>query len=61
MAEQPVRADFVAHVRSVREAFPERRVIHQSRPSWLGQQSLDIYLPDQNIGIEYQARSTAAR
>ena len=41
-------------LRSVREAFPERRVVHQGRPNWLGQQSLDIYLPDHNIGIEYQ-------
>ncbi|WP_166879151.1 hypothetical protein [Salinibacterium sp. ZJ450] len=40
--------------RAVREEFPERRVLHQGRPSWLGQQSLDIYFPDQNVGIEYQ-------
>ncbi|MBH0009570.1 hypothetical protein [Salinibacterium sp. SWN1162] len=41
-------------LRLVREAFPEYRVLHQGRPGWLGLQSLDIYLPDQNIGIEYQ-------
>jgi hypothetical protein len=38
----------------VREAFPEVRVVHQGRPEWLGQQSLDIYIPDHNVGIEYQ-------
>jgi hypothetical protein len=41
-------------LRAVREAFPNHRVVHQGRPKWLGQQSLDIYLPDKNIGIEYQ-------
>lgn len=40
--------------RAVREAFPDERVVHQGRPKWLGQQSLDIYLPDTNVGIEYQ-------
>lgn len=44
----------------VREAFPDRRVVHQGRPSWLGQQSLDIYLPDENIGIEYQGAQHSA-
>lgn len=41
-------------LQSVREAFPELHVQHQGRPAWLGQQSLDVYLPDQNIAIEYQ-------
>lgn len=38
----------------VRDTFPEHKVIHQGKPSWLGRQSLDIYFPDLNIGIEYQ-------
>lgn len=41
-------------LREVQAAFPEERVIHQFSPVWLGPQSLDIYLPDHNIGIEYQ-------
>ena len=27
---------------------------YQFRPDWLGHQSLDIFVPDLNIGIEYQ-------
>ena len=38
----------------IRETFSDVRVRHQGRPNWLGRQSLDIYLPDFNIGIEYQ-------
>lgn len=38
----------------VRTSFPTEVVIHQGRPWWLRPQSLDIYLPDWNIGIEYQ-------
>jgi hypothetical protein len=38
----------------LRDAFPDIRVRHQGRPRWLGRQSLDIFLPDYNVGIEYQ-------
>jgi hypothetical protein len=41
-------------LRQVQTAFPEERVMHQARLSWLAPQSLDIYLSDYNIGIEYQ-------
>jgi len=38
----------------LKEVFSEHRVISQGKPIWLGRQSLDIYFPDLNIGIEYQ-------
>lgn len=44
----------MALLRQVQAAFPEERVVHQARPGWLAPQSLDIYLPDYSIGIEYQ-------
>jgi hypothetical protein len=34
--------------------FPTKKVIHPGKPKWLGKQHVDIWLPDQNIGIEYQ-------
>ena len=36
----------------VRKLFPD--ALFQYRPYWLEPQSLDIYIPSQNIGIEYQ-------
>jgi hypothetical protein len=41
-------------LRQVQAAFPKGRVVHQARPGWRAPQSLDIYLPDYSIGIEYQ-------
>ncbi len=38
----------------VATAFPDLEVRHQGRPPWLGSQSLDIYLPQVNVAIEYQ-------
>ncbi len=38
----------------ITKAFPQYEVVHHARPKWLGRQHLDIYLPDVNIGIEYQ-------
>lgn len=38
----------------IKSNFKEVNVIHQGKPSWLGKQSLDVYLPDYNIAIEYQ-------
>jgi HEAT repeat protein len=38
----------------IMKAFPKEHIIHHGRPSWLGQQHLDIYFPAKNIGIEYQ-------
>lgn len=36
----------------VRKIYPD--ALYQYRPNWLGQQSLDIYIPQLSIGIEYQ-------
>lgn len=44
----------VALFHQLRDAFPDTRVIHQGRPRWLGQQSLDVYIPEWGIGVEYQ-------
>lgn len=39
---------------SIKEAFPEIEVIHHGKPKWLGRQHLDVYIPEHNVGIEYQ-------
>lgn len=41
-------------LREIQAAFPNERVQHQYRSGWLAPQSLDIFLPDHDIGIEYQ-------
>jgi hypothetical protein len=38
----------------VRAIFPDKNVIHHYRASWLGQQELDVFVSDLNIGVEYQ-------
>lgn len=38
----------------VKEEFKKTKVIHHGRPDWLKPQHLDIYIPEYNIGIEYQ-------
>ena len=38
----------------IKETFPNEKVVHHGKPSWLGQQHLDIYFPYKNIAIEYQ-------
>ncbi len=38
----------------IAKAFPQYTVIHHGRPKWLGAQHLDIYIPEINVGIEYQ-------
>lgn len=35
----------VALLRHIRDAFPEKHVVHQGRPEWLALQSFDIYFP----------------
>jgi len=30
------------------------KVVSQGKPKWLGRQSLDVYFPEYNIGVEYQ-------
>lgn len=37
-------------------SFPDEIIIHHGKPSWLGQQHLDIFFPNKNIGIEYQGQ-----
>ncbi|GAA3776903.1 hypothetical protein GCM10022240_30460 [Microbacterium kribbense] len=44
----------VALLHLVRAAFPGWEVVHQGRPAWLRPQSIDIYIPDARVGIEYQ-------
>jgi hypothetical protein len=38
----------------ISEYFVGYKIIQHASPSWLGRQHLDIYFPDENIGIEYQ-------
>jgi hypothetical protein len=40
----------------VKDIFPENEVIPQSSPEWLGQQRLDIFIPELRLAIEYQGR-----
>jgi len=39
---------------AIKEIFPQYKIIHQYRCKWLGLQSLDIFVEELNIGIEYQ-------
>ena len=38
----------------IKRNFPHEIIEYQARPDWLGRQSLDIYMPEHNIAIEYQ-------
>ena len=38
----------------IKNHFKSDLVVHHGRPTWLGRQHLDIYMPDLNIAIEYQ-------
>jgi len=38
----------------IADTFPEYKVLHHGSPDWLGRQHLDIFIPELNIGIEYQ-------
>jgi hypothetical protein len=37
----------------IKSKFSAFKVIHHGRPSWLGKQHLDIWIPELNIAIEY--------
>lgn len=39
---------------AVCNAFPKVNVIQHARPEWLGQQHLDVFIPDYSVAIEYQ-------
>ena len=41
-------------LREMQAAFPAERIVHQARPGWLGRQSLDIFLPERMVAVEYQ-------
>lgn len=38
----------------IKDKFTDYEVIHHASPDWLGRQHLDIFLPQVNIGVEYQ-------
>lgn len=38
----------------IKSSYINEVVIHHGRPTWLGKQHLDIYIPKYNIAIEYQ-------
>jgi len=40
----------------VKDTFPTEQVVHHARPSWLGRQHIDIFLPKRNVAIEYQGK-----
>lgn len=40
----------------VKKVFKNRKVIHQYRPYFLGQQSYDVYVCGENIAFEYQGK-----
>lgn len=44
----------VALLNELRAAFPDEHIVHQGRPRWLGQQSLDIFFPQRHVAVEYQ-------
>ncbi len=39
---------------AIRDAFPDVRVVQHWRAPWLGQQHLDIFIPDFGVAVEYQ-------
>lgn len=47
-----VREDELYEV--IRKLFPDRTIRRESSPAWLGQQRLDIYLPELALAIEHQ-------
>lgn len=38
----------------IRKLFPERTIRREASPAWLGQQRLDIYLPELALSLEHQ-------
>lgn len=43
-------------LRIVRTIYPDREVLHQASPDWLGLQRFDVYIPSLSLAIEYQGR-----
>lgn len=40
--------------KNLKNIFSDYEVIHHARPDWLGQQHLDVYIPEKGIAFEYQ-------
>jgi hypothetical protein len=40
----------------IKSSFPNYDVIHQGKPSWLGNQRIDIWIPQKKIAIEYNGQ-----
>ena len=40
--------------KNVKDLLANEKITHQARPEWLRPQTLDIFIPGLNIGIEYQ-------
>ena len=40
--------------RLIKILFPTKRILREATPRWLGQQRLDIYLPELELAIEHQ-------
>lgn len=38
----------------LKRALPEHKIQHHASPKWLGRQHIDIFLPEINVGVEYQ-------
>ena len=47
-----VREEELYHL--IRTLFPQRTIRREASPAWLGQQRLDIYLPELALAIEHQ-------
>jgi hypothetical protein len=41
-------------LKMVKELLPDLKIVHHFRPDWLNGLEIDIWIPDLNIGIEYQ-------
>jgi len=47
-----IKESFLYH--KIKDELKEYKVVPQGSPEWLGKQRIDIYIPELNIGIEYQ-------
>ena len=41
---------------SIKNAFPQTKVIQHGQPDWLGRQHLDVWIPKWKIAVEYQGK-----
>ena len=40
----------------LKTAFSEHQVVHHGSPPWLSPQHLDVYFPEQRVGVEFQGQ-----